>query len=130
MVKARASTSLSCTRSATGRHPGRSGQREWKLIQNIDPWMYQRPPLELYNLIDDPQETKNLADLEPKIADELFYMLLREVDKRLGNRPDPIRQTLTATGVPAVARLERTMAQFGLTWQEWLENPDPSRIGL
>ncbi len=104
--------------------------REWKLIQNIDPWMYQRPPLELYNLIDDPQETKNLADLEPKIADELFYMLLREVDKRLGNRPDPIRQTLTATGVPAVARLERTMAQFGLTWQEWLENPDPSRIGL
>ena len=104
--------------------------REWKLIQNIDPWVFQRPPLELYNLAQDPGETTNLAETEREVADELLAQLLKEVDKRLGTRPDPIRQTLTATGIPAVARLERTMAKWGLTWAEWLKEPDPRRLGL
>lgn len=49
---------------------------DWKLLQN-DPYS----PLELYNLKDDPQETKNLAAAEKKIFNELAAALRAQIQR-------------------------------------------------
>ena len=46
----------------------RSG--DWKLIE-----YFEDEKLELYNLNDDPKETKNLADQYPEKTEELLYQL-------------------------------------------------------
>ena len=41
---------------------------EWKLIIALEPDFHFKPEVELYNLIQDPGETTNLADKEPEIV--------------------------------------------------------------
>lgn len=104
--------------------------REWKLIHNIDPFVYDRPDLELYHLPSDPGETNNLADTHPDVATQLYGELLAWVEAELGANVDPIKETLATTGMPAVVRMERSLAEWGLTWEQWLADPDLRRIGL
>lgn len=49
---------------------------DWKLLQN-DPYS----PLELYNLKDDPQETRNLAATERKVFNELAAALRAQIQR-------------------------------------------------
>ena len=49
---------------------------EWKLLQN-DPYS----PLELYNLRDDPQETRNLAATEKRVFNELAAALRAQIQR-------------------------------------------------
>jgi arylsulfatase A-like enzyme len=41
---------------------------EWKLIVALEPDFHFKPPVELYNLIDDPDENTNLVDAEPEVV--------------------------------------------------------------
>jgi len=41
---------------------------EWKLIHALEPDFHFKPEVELYNLIEDPQESENLALKEPEVA--------------------------------------------------------------
>jgi arylsulfatase A-like enzyme len=41
---------------------------EWKLIHALEPDFHFKPEIELYNLIQDPEETVNLADKEPEVV--------------------------------------------------------------
>lgn len=104
--------------------------REWKLIHNVDPGVYQRPPFELYRLSDDPEESRNLAEDEPEVVEALYRELLVWMDRKLGKGVDPMRSVLAETGMPVVHRLNRTLAKWGLTWQEWRANPDLRRLGI
>ena len=67
---------------------------EWKLIQALEPDFHGKPPVELYNLIDDPGEDNNVAENEREIVQSLKDRMTRWVDKRLREtgKPDPILQ--------------------------------------
>lgn len=43
----------------------------WKLIVALEPDFHFKPPVELYNLFEDPEESINLADSHPEIVEEL-----------------------------------------------------------
>ncbi len=41
---------------------------EWKLIVALEPDFHFKPPVELYNLVQDPEENHNLAEQEPEVV--------------------------------------------------------------
>ena len=65
---------------------------EWKLIDALEPDFHNKPPVELYNLILDPLEQKNLAKKEPGIVETLRSRMLAWLERRLKEtgKPDPI----------------------------------------
>jgi arylsulfatase A-like enzyme len=67
---------------------------EWKLIEAMEPDFHGKPTLELYNLLDDPGETRNLAAKERALVEVLRERMQAWVDKRVKETggPDPILQ--------------------------------------
>lgn len=64
----------------------------WKLIKTVDNGPYRDGPMtELFDLGDDPGETRNLAARSPRRLDALELEMTRWVEARLGGRPDPLR---------------------------------------
>jgi arylsulfatase A-like enzyme len=65
---------------------------EWKLIVALEPDMHFKPPVELYNLIQDPQENNNLAEQEPEMVALLRGRMDAFIAKRTAEtgRPNPI----------------------------------------
>ncbi len=96
--------------------------KEWKLIKAVDKGkIYEMPDRELYNLKTDPGETCNLAQEEREVADELDFKMQKWLEKKLGNRPDPLKiQALK--GFPLTIWLERLLEEReGLSLDEWIK---------
>lgn len=79
---------------------------EWKLIQALEPDFHFKPELELYNLKDDPEETRNLARKERKVVAELQEKMNRWIAKRekQTGRPNPMVTNLHWHGHPTINR--------------------------
>lgn len=65
---------------------------EWKLILALEPDFHFKPPVELYNLVEDPQENHNVAEAQPDVVAALTrrmeaYIARRQMQTRL---PNPI----------------------------------------
>ncbi|MBO9608973.1 MAG: sulfatase [Paenibacillaceae bacterium] len=96
----------------------------YKFIRVYDPGPFARPRRELYDLQDDPQETRNLAETMPELADTMERELDLWVKRTLNGRPDPMVRQLTGPGLPFRRRIEQILAEVGLNWDEWLASPD------
>ena len=55
---------------------------EWKLIVALEPDFHFKPPVELYNLIQDPHEDNNLAESEPEVVAFLKRRMEQWIAKR------------------------------------------------
>ncbi len=55
---------------------------EWKLIHALEPDFHYKPEVELYNLVTDPGEAKNLAQEEPAVVRWLEARMRAHIEKR------------------------------------------------
>src|SRR6185503_7236738 len=55
---------------------------EWKLIVALEPDFHFKPPVELYNLIEDPLENNNLAKVRPDVVKLLRGRMKAWIAKR------------------------------------------------
>ena len=55
---------------------------QWKLIHALEPDFHFKPEVELYNLVEDPDENVNLAEEQP----EVVQMLEKQMDKHIRRR--------------------------------------------
>jgi len=65
---------------------------EWKLIVALEPDFHFKPPVELYNLLEDPEELNNLADQLPEVVAFLRARMDKWIAQRLQDTglPNPI----------------------------------------
>jgi arylsulfatase A-like enzyme len=65
---------------------------EWKLIRALEPDIYGKPPVELYDLCADPQERTNVASTRPEVVAALSADMEAWVSRRLKETglPDPL----------------------------------------
>jgi hypothetical protein len=54
----------------------------WKLMIALEPDFHFKPEIELYNLVEDPEENNNLADSQPEIVAELRRRMDAWIAKR------------------------------------------------
>jgi arylsulfatase A-like enzyme len=54
----------------------------WKFWDALEPDFHGKPPVELYNLVEDPEEANNLADKEPEIVEILRARMHAWIAKR------------------------------------------------
>lgn len=100
----------------------------YKFIRTYDAGPFTRPPRELYDLDADPEETVNLAEREPELADQLERQLDSWVEAKLGGREDPKDRQLREAGLPFRRRIEQILAESGMTWDEWFQDPRRERF--
>jgi hypothetical protein len=62
------------------KHGWRTSQ--WKLMIALEPDFHFKPPIELYNLVEDPDENRNLAEEQPQVVSMLKTQMNAWIEKR------------------------------------------------
>lgn len=76
----------------------------WKLIVALEPDFHFKPPVELYNLFEDPEESVNLAESQPEVVAELQRRMQAWIAKREAETglPNPIYNQPGWHGKPGI----------------------------
>ena len=83
---------------------------EWKLIVALEPDFHFKPPVELYNLIQDPDENNNLAETHPDIVNVLETRMKSWIRQR--ERGDRLDEPDYDTGRLARTQRCRSIQEF------------------
>jgi len=87
---------------------------EWKLIVALEPDFHFKPEVELYNLVQDPLELKNLAKKEPGIVavlKERMEIWIAKRERETG-RPNPMYTNLQWHGTPHEGPFESSQQAY------------------
>jgi arylsulfatase A-like enzyme len=97
---------------------------EWKLIVALEPDFHFKPPVELYNLIEDPFENDNRAESEPELVAVLRERMERFIARREQEtgRPNPIMNQGDWHGIEGVGAFTSSQQAY-----DTLHIGDPSQ---
>jgi arylsulfatase len=87
---------------------------QWKLIRTIDPAYWETPEIELFDMQDDPEETRNLASDRQETVNELELRMERWLRKELDKRIDPLER-IASLGLPSRVWVERSVVRQGMS---------------
>jgi len=87
---------------------------QWKLIEALEPDFHFKPPVELYNLVEDPDENVNLADAEPQVVKLLqermnAFIARREKEEQITN---PMLTQGAWHGIEGIAAFESSQQAY------------------
>ncbi len=104
--------------------------QRWKLIKTLDKAFWETPEVELYDMKDDPNETKNLASEMPEVVDRLELRMERWRRNRLGKRIDPL-ELIVNVGLPSRRWVEAAARRQGMMerYDEWRARIDRAEKG-
>ncbi|MBI3947010.1 MAG: sulfatase [Armatimonadetes bacterium] len=87
---------------------------EWKLIVALEPDFHFKPPVELYNLVQDPEENNNLADALPDVVAHLKGRMDAWIAKRERETglPNPIHHQGDWNGHEGVGAFETSQQAY------------------
>ncbi|MBS4199283.1 sulfatase [Bacillus sp. FJAT-49732] len=103
---------------------------KYKYIETYDSGPFTRPPAELYNVIEDPNEEHNLIGSLPEQASAFQQQLSKWVNDKIQYREDPMQYVLRKQGLPFKRRIEKVLSEYSLSWDDWKANPKRERIDL
>jgi arylsulfatase A-like enzyme len=87
---------------------------QWKLIEALEPDFHFKPAVELYNLVEDPGELRNLAEAEPEVVNFLrgrmnAWIVKREKETGL---PNPIHTQGDWHGIEGVGPFKTSQQAY------------------
>ena len=87
---------------------------QWKLIVALEPDFHFKPPVELYNLIEDPDENRNVAKRHPDVVACLTAEMQAHIAKREKETglPDPIYHQEGWHGVKGIDYFESSQQAY------------------
>jgi len=87
---------------------------EWKLILALEPDFHGKPPVELYNLVEDPGENVNLAESQPEMVALLRARMERWIAQREAETglPNPILRQGDWHGYAGVGPFQSTQQAY------------------
>jgi arylsulfatase len=94
--------------------------KRWKLIKTLDKAFWETPEIELYNIVEDPEEIKNLASEEKEIVDDFELQMNRWLRSNLGKQIDPLEK-IVAHGLPVYDWVKSAARAAGMLekYEEW-----------
>lgn len=87
---------------------------QWKLIEALEPDFHFKPPVELYNLVEDPEENINLAEAEPEVVKYLKARMTQWIAKREAETglPNPIHHQGAWHGQPNLGAFKTSQQAY------------------
>jgi arylsulfatase A-like enzyme len=87
---------------------------EWKLIVALEPDFHFKPEVELYNLLEDPEENVNLAETNPEVAAFLtarMHAWIKKREEETGT-PNPVENQPNWHGNPDIPYFESSQQAY------------------